>query len=254
MKKLYIPNDFNSLIKYLKETLKSDEQRVNYLDELINYFEKNKLDESILSKQTLGNEKQYYQTITDSKLRNFLPLFNFNKYLIQRYSESLNTTKEKIDYLKYVIKEFEKRNVSFGYEKYKIEIAYFELELKHLTDLTIPEPKQDKPEESKPEPNNPEPKQVSKPLNKITFNSDITEENIVLLFNLLNQTGFISNKDFSNLGKILQDTFLNGKGKPFVNTQINKVKTTALNTKKLTEKKNINLLKLYSELKKLIPD
>jgi len=105
--------------------------------------------------------------------------------------------------------------------------------------ILIPEPKQDKPE-------------INKPLNKFTWND--TEENILLLFHFLNQTGLINDKDFENIGSILQDTFLNKKGKPFVNTQINVKKDVLNKVKKLTTNKNFPLIKLSDELKKLIPD
>jgi hypothetical protein len=52
----------------------------------------------------------------------------------------------------------------------------------------------------------------------------------------------------------LRDTFLNKKGIPFDNKQINVKKDEALNTKNLTSKRNQNLINLYEELKKLIQD
>jgi hypothetical protein len=214
----------------------------------------------------LNVKKVYLNYIERNQIWNFEDCtFDFDLSMIIEFSMNLESVKDRLIYLKYIEKSFPLKKIiqnsesdleldkpTLADEIYKLEVI---LRINPNTNNPTNKMNIQTVSKSITEQENAEPKQeISKPLNKFTFNNDITEENIVLLFNLLNQTGFISDKDFSNLGKILQDTFLNGKGKQFVNTQINKVKTTALNTKKLTEKKNLNLLKLYRELKKLIPD
>lgn len=257
MKNLFIPNDFASLIKYTNETFESDEQRANYIDELISYFKKNKLEESVLFFQTLEYEKLYYKFITDSKLGKFLPMFHLNKFHIERYCDSLDTIKDKIKYIKYVIKEFEKRNISLEYEKYKKEIEHFKLELKYLTDtmendnkqtektLTIPEPKQDKQE-------------IKKTLKKLVFQGN--EESILRIFDLLYNAGFIHTNSYNKRNAIIRDTFLkldeNNNEIEFKNTQLSSVKSQRLKDE-IIKKSNTDytkFAKLLKSLKKIIPE
>jgi len=194
--------------------------------------------------------------------KNNFSLFNYNFEQIKEQMNKFDSYDELFAYFEYVTKEClieaESKNdvVDFlrlgysGSHKNYINLAnQITTEYKYIRDTKF---KNMIPEEIKAEPKNPEFKQSQKELNKFTWND--TEENIILLFNFLNQAGLINDKDFVNIGVILRDTFLNKKGKPFDNKQINVKKDEVLNLKKLTTKKNQRLLYLYEELKKLIPD
>jgi len=167
-------------------------------------------------------------------------IFNKNEKYVIEFSNYLENNSDKIIYLKYIL-SLSKGKAGYSTELIESEIEKLENILKYDTkeQLNTKEKMQDKPEKNK-------------PLNKFTWND--TEENILLLFHCLNQTGLINDKDFENIGSILQDTFLNKKGTPFINTQINVKKDVLNKVKKLTTKKNFSLIKLSDELKKLIPD
>ena len=129
MGNLFIPKDINEYINHLQNNLNSNQIRIEYINNLLEYGINNIIADGILTNGMMEMDKYYYQAIEDGKLKKTYPMFNFvNTSLIQRYANSLDG-KDKIDYLEFVIKEFEKRNVGFGYDKFNKEIIEFKLEL-----------------------------------------------------------------------------------------------------------------------------
>lgn len=181
------------------------------------------------------------------KKKNILYDFNFRYFnsinYILEFSRLLESYQEKLIYLNY---EYEKikndnSNIALAVEIKKIE-NIIKLESESVPTILKKPIIQKKKEE----------KEMEKKFSKFHWND--TEENIVWLFYFIKQAGLISNKDFDNLGIILQDTFVNKENEPFKNKQINKKKVDVLNKSKLSEKYNLNIIKLCNGIKKLIPD
>jgi hypothetical protein len=211
--------------------------------------------------------ENYYKLIIDVLLKDLNNISNNNEKIIYLHTISQYNAEQIIDIIEKAKKEEEKKKDLEKLKDYQLNGKYHNcldemiflskgieniIDINHYIKEYLEKLKEKTPEESKAGLENTEPKLSEKKLNKFTLYD--TEENIILLFNVINQVGIIKDNDFDKIGSILQDTFLNSKGNSFVNTQINKVKTTALNTKKLTQKKNLNLILLRDTLNKLIQD